>query len=133
MSNSPTPPLDSRGLPTGYPFKPDWEITPRDTHALMQANTQDLILLDCRRPDEYALTHIAGSLLIPMNELERRLDELESDTGSKDRPIVVHCHHGMRSLRVTNTLRAHGFTNVRSMAGGIDLWSLGVDPAVARY
>lgn len=68
-----------------------------------------------------------------MNEIERRADELESDDGRKDAPIIVHCHHGVRSMRVTATLRGLGFTNVRSMAGGIDLWSLDVDPRIPRY
>jgi rhodanese-related sulfurtransferase len=130
----PPPPVDARGLPPGYPFKPDWEVTPRDTQRLL-ANPADQrpILLDCRRPDEHAYARIPGSVLIPMDQLERRLDELETDDGDRARPIIVHCHHGVRSLRVTAALRAMGFPNTRSMAGGIDLWSADVDPSVPRY
>jgi rhodanese-related sulfurtransferase len=128
------PALDPRGLPVGYPFKPDWEITPRETKRLRDgAPTSPIILLDCRRPDEWAATRIQGAKHIPMADIERRADELESDDGSRDTPIVVHCHHGVRSLKVTGALRALGFTNVRSMAGGIDLWSVDVDPQVPRY
>ena len=129
-----TPPLDARGLPVGYPFKPDWEITPRDTKRLRAgAGESGFILLDCRRPDEWQTARIEGAIHIPMADIERRAEELESDEGTRDTPIAVHCHHGMRSLKVTATLRALGFTNVRSMAGGIDLWSVDVDPTVRRY
>ena len=131
---SPAPPLDARGLPVGYPFKPDWEITPRETKRLHeQAAATEFVLLDCRRPEEWQATRIEGATHIPMAEIERRAEELEADDGSRSRPIVVHCHHGMRSLKVTAALRAMGFTNVRSMAGGIELWSVDVDPGVARY
>jgi rhodanese-related sulfurtransferase len=132
--SAPTPPLDARGLPVGYHFKPDWEITPRQTKLLVEGIPAGrLVLLDCRRPDEWQIAHIQGATHIPMADIERRAEDLESDDGTRDRPIVVHCHHGVRSLKVTAALRAMGFTNVRSMAGGIDLWSIDVDPRVARY
>jgi rhodanese-related sulfurtransferase len=126
--------LDARGLPRGYAFKPEWEITPRETKQMLDTATPDsFILLDCRRPEEWQATRIKGARHIPMADIERRAEELETDTGTRDTPIVVHCHHGMRSPKVTGALRAMGFTNVRSMAGGIDLWSVDVDPGVARY
>lgn len=134
MSTPAIPPLDARGLPLGYPFKPDWEITPRETQRQRATAPADsFILLDCRRPEEWQATRIPGSRHIPMGEIERRADELESDDGSRNTPIVVHCHHGVRSLKVTAALRAMGFRNARSMAGGIDLWSIDIDPSVARY
>ena len=130
----PAPPLDARGLPVGYPFKPDWEATPRETKRLREsAGEHAFVLLDCRRPEEWQATHIDGATHIPMADIERRAEELEADDGSRSTPIVVHCHHGMRSLKVTATLRALGFTNVRSMAGGIDLWSVDIDSHVPRY
>ena len=88
------------------------------------------LLLDCRTADEYAVAHIDGSRLIPMQELPARLAELES---WRDKPIVVHCHHGMRSLKVAQWLREQGFSFVQSMTGGIDAWSTEIDPAVPRY
>ena len=136
-SSTPGQPLDERGLPIGYPFRPEWEVTPRAVRELLV--TKELgpdahgMLLDCRREDEWQRSRIEGSVLIPMQEIERRLDEIEDDDGRRDRPIVVLCHHGMRSMRVTGTLRALGFANVRSMAGGIDLWSVDIDPSVPRY
>lgn len=124
--------MDSRGLPAGYQFKPDWEVTPTEVHQRIKAR-EDLVLLDCRGMDEWQIARIDGAVLIPLGELERRADELETDEGGRTRSIVVHCHHGMRSMRAAAMLRGMGFTNVRSMAGGIDLWSLSVDPAIRRY
>jgi rhodanese-related sulfurtransferase len=90
----------------------------------------DFLFVDCRERDEHALAHIHQATLLPMSELTARVDELEPYRG-KD--IVVHCHHGGRSLRVTNWLREQGFARVQSMAGGVDQWSQQIDPAVPRY
>lgn len=134
--NKDAAPLTPQGLPLGYNFKPDWEVTPRDVQQ-MRTRGEAFTLLDCRKPEEHQAARIDGAVLIPMDQIERRADELESETPTGDpdrtRPIIVHCHHGMRSLRVTATLRALGFTNVKSMAGGIDLWSRDIDPGVPRY
>ena len=128
-----SPPPDPRGLPPGYRFKPDWEITPRDTAERLRSSGTRVLLLDCRRREEWDTARIDGAVLIPMDQLERRADELEDDEGERSREIVVYCHHGVRSLRVAATLRALGFPNVKSMAGGIDAWSVGIDPGVPRY
>lgn len=91
---------------------------------------QPPLLLDCRTPEEFQTARIAGATLLPMQELPDRIGEL---AGREDQPIIVHCHHGMRSLRVTKWLRERGFTLVQSMAGGIDAWSDEIDPAVPKY
>jgi rhodanese-related sulfurtransferase len=65
-----------------------------------------------------------------MSELATRVEELAAH---KDKPIIVHCHHGGRSLRVAKWLREQGFIQAQSMAGGIDAWSLQIDPDVPRY
>jgi rhodanese-related sulfurtransferase len=93
-----------------------------------EANTA--ILIDCRTADEHAIARIDGSILIPMQEIAERLSELEP---WREKPIVVHCHHGVRSLRVTHFLREKGFSQAQSMRGGIDAWSVEVDPSVPRY
>lgn len=90
----------------------------------------DFLLLDCREKSEYDTVHIPGATLLPMSELQARVGELEAQ---KDREIVVHCHHGGRSLRVTNWLRQQGFANVKSMAGGIDEWATAIDTTLPRY
>lgn len=134
---SPGPSLDARGLPVGYPFQPDWEVTPREVKAAMDAGRtagpDGVLLLDCRRPDEYAVAKIDGAVLVPMDQVGGRLGELEGKTLGRDRTIVVQCHSGRRSLRVAAALRAAGFSDVKSLAGGIDLWSVDIDRAVPRY
>lgn len=126
--------LDERGLPRGSRLDPAWEVTPRQTRDALAAAAEDRpLLLDCRRPDEWALCRIEGATLVPMDQVGGRLDDVEDAAGGRDRPIIVYCHHGRRSLTVTARLREAGFTDVKSMAGGIDLWSMDIDPSVPRY
>jgi rhodanese-related sulfurtransferase len=111
---------------------PSIEITSPDA-AKQLANTavsSRPLLLDCRTSEECSLAKIEGSVLIPMQEITERLSELER---WRDKPIIVHCHHGVRSLRVTHFLREKGFSQAQSMKGGIDAWSVEVDPSVPRY
>lgn len=89
----------------------------------------DMHLLDCREADEYELVKIDGAAFIPMSELQQRVGELEKH---KERPIVVFCHHGRRSLMVAQWLRAQGYA-AQSMAGGIDAWAAEIDPSLPRY
>ena len=85
-------------------------------------------LVDCREPREWSFCRIEGARHIPMSTIRTRFQELESDE-----PIVVYCHHGMRSLQVTLWLKQQGFENVASMAGGIDAWATTIDPTLPRY
>ncbi len=91
---------------------------------------EDFILLDVREPFEYQIGHIEGSRLIPLGQLEKRLQEL---TSFKDKEIVAHCHHGGRSRRALEFLQSQGFKKLKNVAGGIDEWSLKIDPSVPRY
>ncbi|MEM8736936.1 MAG: rhodanese-like domain-containing protein [Planctomycetota bacterium] len=122
-------PLDSAGLPEGYPFQPDWEVTPRQVKRALDAGGP-MVLLDVREPAELGLAAIAEAVVFPMSEIKSRLVEL--DQYAEDRVVVV-CHHGARSMQVAAFLRQQGFEEVHSMAGGIDLWSRDIDPEVARY
>ena len=88
------------------------------------------LLLDCRTPEEHATARIAGGVLIPMQDLPARVGELAAH---KATPLIVHCHHGMRSLRVAKWLRDQGFALAQSMRGGIDAWSEEIDPSVPKY
>jgi len=88
------------------------------------------LLLDCRTPQEQAMARIAGSTLIPMQEIPARVAELEA---WREKQIVVHCHHGMRSLKVAQWLREQGFLQAQSMRGGIAAWSQEIDPSVPQY
>jgi rhodanese-related sulfurtransferase len=105
----------------------DYQISPADAARLIKA--QPVRLIDVRQPWEYATAHIEGSLLMPIEELaERALRELDP----AERLIVV-CHHGVRSMNATAWLRRQGFAAAQSLAGGIEAWSLEIDPAVGRY
>jgi rhodanese-related sulfurtransferase len=96
----------------------------------MQDASEKFVLLDCREPSEVATARIPGSTTIPMREIPARLAELEPHKTGR---IVIHCHHGGRSLRVTQFIRQQGFDQAQNMAGGIDAWSLEIDPTVPRY
>ncbi|HVX10741.1 MAG TPA: rhodanese-like domain-containing protein [Pirellulales bacterium] len=105
------------------------EISCQTVKAMLDRG-DDFVLVDCRESDEYAVARIEAARLVPMSEIQERLPELESD---RSRQIVVHCHHGGRSLRVAQYLRKNGFAGAQSMSGGIDEWSTAIDPSVARY
>ena len=85
------------------------------------------VLIDVREPDELAICQVPGALHIPMREIPARLSELP------DAHLLVLCHHGGRSGRVTQFLRANGRENVSNVAGGIDAWACEIDPSLARY
>lgn len=106
----------------------DYEITPEDVKGKLDAK-QDLVLLDVREPWECETASIAGAKLMPMGDVPSRAHQ-ELDP---EEHIVVMCHHGVRSMNVTVWLRQQGFENVQSMRGGIDAWSLRVDPKVPMY
>lgn len=90
----------------------------------------DFLLIDCRQPDEHQFCRIESAKLIPMNETPSRVEELEPHRESQ---IVVHCHHGGRSMQVVQWLRSQGFSGAQNMTGGIEAWSQIVDPEVPRY
>jgi rhodanese-related sulfurtransferase len=124
--------FDEHGLPAGYRFRPEYEIAPRQAQEVIGCG--EALLVDCRTPEEHATAKIAGSLLIPLAELEQRFEEIqEALEDAPDRPVVVYCHHGMRSLRATTFLQAKGIPQALSLAGGIDLWSQVMDPGIPRY
>ena len=113
------------GMPSEAPRAPFGEVS---AHALStrRAAGEDLLLLDVREPAEWETARIAGAQLIPLASLPSRIEELAA---WRARPVVVHCHHGGRSAKACAQLASAGFTRVENLAGGIDAWSLTVDPA----
>lgn len=103
------------------------QVSAEDVAARLAAGAS-LQLVDVREPQEYAIAHIPGSVLIPLGELEQRLAELDPA-----RPCVLTCHHGARSLRAHAVLWQSGFRDVQVLAGGIEAWAQGVDPSMPRY
>jgi rhodanese-related sulfurtransferase len=126
-----TPSLDERGLPRGYPYRPELEATPRELKALLAKGPGAVVLIDCRTPSEHKAARIEGATLIPLDELAQRAEEIE-DAAAEGTPLVIHCHHGGRSMKASLFLRQKGLP-AKSLAGGIDLWSIDVDPSVPRY
>jgi rhodanese-related sulfurtransferase len=116
MSNSPAP----------WPF----EIDVRSVKQLLDESDASFLLLDCREPSEHATACIEGAKLIPMKTIPAEIGQLEPYRQGR---IVVHCHHGGRSAKVTAWLRQQGFAGAQNMTGGIDAWSQEIDPSVPRY
>lgn len=105
----------------------DLEITPAALKEL-QDRGEKLLLIDVREPWEFARCRIEGAKLIPMGSIPANFQALDTDDH-----IVCYCHHGLRSLDVTSWLRGQGVGRARSLAGGIERWSLEIDPQVPRY
>ncbi len=111
------------------------EIDVQAVEAKRQAGEQ-FVWLDVREPDEVAAVSIKDEriVLLPLSELaQRQLDALPTAAKDQATAIVVFCHHGMRSAQVTAWLAQQGWTNVQSMAGGIDAWAHEIDATVGFY
>jgi rhodanese-related sulfurtransferase len=108
------------------------QLAVTDLLPLCATEAPRMLLLDVREPweTELAALSVEGvpTALIPMNELPQRLAELDPA-----QLIVCLCHHGVRSLQVVAFLSQRGYPSVYNLAGGIDAWSVAIDPAVPRY
>ena len=104
----------------------DFVIEPREVHAMMQKGAK-FLLLDCREPWENQTAYIEGATMIPMRQIPQKLHDIP-----KDQLVVVYCHAGVRSFDSATWLRQQGVDAV-SMSGGIDRWSMEIDPKVPRY
>jgi len=103
------------------------QITASELQKKVQ-DTDDLFLRDVREPFEIKYGNIPGSVLVPVNQIQQKLSELQAD-----HEIVVICHHGVRSQMVAGFLEHSGFTRIYNLIGGIDAWSQEVDSSVPRY
>lgn len=106
----------------------DFEIGAAQVKSMLKRG-EKFVLLDVREPWEREKASIEGSIAMPMGEVASRAHQ-ELDP---EEHIVVLCHHGVRSLSVTNWLRQQGFEKVQSVRGGIDGWARTVDPKVPLY
>jgi sulfur-carrier protein adenylyltransferase/sulfurtransferase len=113
--------------PAPAPGAKEGEISPVEVKA-MQDRGDKFLLLDVREPHEYEICRIPGSKLIPLGDLKKRVNELDSAV-----EIVAHCKSGVRSGKAVNLLREFGFRKVKNMTGGILAWSDKVDPSVPKY
>jgi rhodanese-related sulfurtransferase len=103
------------------------EISPAEVRERLDKGEQ-FIFVDVREPWERDTAHIGGSVLIPLRDIPGHLGEFEDAD-----EVILYCHHGMRSLDAAAWLRAQGVAGARSMAGGIDRWSVEVDSSIPRY
>ncbi|MBI3841134.1 MAG: ThiF family adenylyltransferase, partial [Thaumarchaeota archaeon] len=105
----------------------DFDISPKELKAVVDQGRR-VVLLDVREPFEYEVCHLGGAVLVPLMQLVKRKGEL-----SPDKETVVYCHVGVRSTQAVGFLRREGFAKVRNLKGGIDAWSVQVDPKTPRY
>jgi adenylyltransferase/sulfurtransferase len=103
------------------------EMTPRELSQRL-ANHDAVDVIDVREPHEWQIARLPGARLIPLGTLSQAIASID-----RDRDVVVHCHHGIRSAHAAAMLRTAGFTRVWNLAGGIDRWSDEVDPRVPKY
>jgi rhodanese-related sulfurtransferase len=106
---------------------PPLEVDVHQAHAWLNSKAAPVVL-DVREPFEVALCRLPGSLTIPLAQLPEQLAALP-----RDRPILIHCHHGGRSLQAARMLRAKGFPRTTSLRGGIEEWAEAFDPKMPRY
>ena len=105
----------------------EFTLTPRELKAKLEQE-EKIVLVDVREQAEFAFNRIQGAIHIPLHELANRHRELDPGT-----EIVTYCHVGVRSLKAAQILKSLEFSNVKHLAGGIDAWSVQVDPSVPRY
>jgi rhodanese-related sulfurtransferase len=106
------------------------EIVPAEVKRRIEAGER-LFLIDVRQPEEHRIASLPDSELVPMDSVPAAIQDLEAK--ADDGTLIVFCHHGIRSANVVNYLRGQGISACQSMSGGIDRWSLEIDPAVPRY
>ena len=102
------------------------EITPPELQDRLKAN--HLHLVDVREPHEWEICRIDGASLIPLKEIEGRVGELDPDN-----EIILYCKGGIRSMKALKLLQAQGFSNLKSLRGGISAWSKEVDSNIPQY
>lgn len=95
---------------------------------ILRDNNIETVMLDVREHSELAICRIEGALHIPMGEVPERHEALP-----RDAPLIVFCHHGMRSLNVVQYLEAKGFENALNLTGGIHAWAAKVDTEIKQY
>lgn len=95
---------------------------------LADTTRENPLLLDVREPNEFQFCHIEGAVLIPMQSVPARMQELDDDA-----TIVCICHHGMRSMQVARFLEQQGFTHIINLSGGVHAWAQQVDPTMPTY
>jgi adenylyltransferase/sulfurtransferase len=103
------------------------EIDPQGLKEQLHSRN-NIMLIDVREKEEYALSRLPGATLVPFSDLPRHCDKIQKDT-----EIVVYCRTGIRSLRALRMLRENGFKKVLNLKGGITAWINDIDPSMIKY
>lgn len=107
------------------------EVSPRELHELLRSQgAEKLRLIDVREEDEFAICQIERAELIPLAQLAERAPIRLPD---KEQPVVVYCHHGIRSSHAARLLCRLGYNQVYNLTGGIEAWAEQADPKMRRY
>ena len=113
--------------------QPITQISVEELAQRLSSDSMDkLQLLDVREPDEVAIAHIEGFDILPLSQSADWADSIFTRF-DLDAETLVICHHGIRSAQMCQWLSHQGFTNVKNVAGGIDAYSVLVDPSIPRY
>lgn len=119
--------LDERGLPPAYAFVEQFEVTPRDAKAQLDAGAK---LIDCREAHEVDITKLEGADYIPLENVEQAIARLNE---FKDEKLIIVCRVGTRSQQFARLLQQNGFRDAKSIAGGILLWNQDVNKGGVLY
>jgi len=106
------------------------EVMSATEYAELRERGEDHLLLDVREVEEFETAKIDGAELVPLRSLPENLEKLEPHRSAT---VVCMCHHGGRSRMAQDFLLRQGFERVINLEGGIDAWSLEVDPDLPRY
>ena len=104
------------------------ELSVHEVKQRREAAPDRTVIIDVREPYELDICRVAGAEHIPMRQIPEHVDAL-----ARDKHLMILCHSGVRSMRVTEFLRARGFTAVSNIAGGIDAWAEEIEPGMQRY
>ncbi|MCB1230624.1 MAG: rhodanese [Verrucomicrobiae bacterium] len=115
------------------PSEDHYEIDVATASSLLDSEEPPFRLIDCREQDEFDHCRIEGAELIPLSRFAEIAHQRLLPAPEDAKPLVIYCHHGMRSLNATRFLRQNGRTLVWSLRGGIEAWSTQIDPTVPRY
>jgi rhodanese-related sulfurtransferase len=103
-----------------------------ETLAAVLADPAEVQLIDVREPQEIEMAAIAAFENLPLSQFQTWGDSIHSRFDA-ERETIVMCHHGMRSAQMCQWLSGQGFTQLKNVSGGIDAYSIRVDPSIPRY
>jgi rhodanese-related sulfurtransferase len=104
------------------------EVTCTELKSRLDAG-EAITLVDCREPFEHEIVRLSGARFVPMATIPAHVSEL----AMVEEPVVVYCHHGMRSAQTAAWLRNNGVPTAQSLAGGVEAWAVEIDPSLPRY